>query len=62
MNSIWQQSRGAETAIQRNMTNARKLWHDLGVIVIHPSTIENDWTRQALVNEANKQYGRRPVE
>jgi hypothetical protein len=28
--------------------------------VLWPDDIRDDWTRQALINEANRLYGRRP--
>jgi hypothetical protein len=31
-----------------------------GVIMLRPEEIRDDWTRQALINEANRLYGRRP--
>jgi hypothetical protein len=31
-----------------------------GVVVLRPDDVRDDWTRQALVNEANRLYGRRP--
>lgn len=46
-------------ALARNHATRARLWHDLGVIVIHPDQIENDWTRQALVNEANRLFGKK---
>ena len=30
-----------------------------GIVVIRPGDIRDDWTRQALVNEATRLYGRR---
>jgi hypothetical protein len=35
----------------------RAAWRSQGVVVLRP---EDVWTRQALVNEANRLYGRRP--
>jgi hypothetical protein len=31
-----------------------------GVVVLRPEDVRDDWTRQALINEANRLYGRRP--
>jgi hypothetical protein len=28
--------------------------------VLRPEDVRDDWTRQALINEANRLYGRRP--
>jgi hypothetical protein len=38
----------------------RAAWHTQGVIMLRPEDVRYDWTRQALVNEANRLYGRRP--
>jgi hypothetical protein len=35
-------------------------WRHQGVVVLRPEDVRDDWTRQALVNEANRLYGRRP--
>ena len=37
----------------------RAAWRHQGVIMLRPEEIRDDWTRQALVNEANRLYGRR---
>ena len=47
---------GAE-AERRNTDACRRAWHDFGLVVLNPAEIEDDWTRQAVVNEANKRYG-----
>ena len=38
----------------------RAAWRHQGVVVLRPEDIRDDWTRQALINEANRLYGRRP--
>jgi hypothetical protein len=38
----------------------RAAWRTQGVVVLRPEDVRDDWTRQALVNEANRLYGRRP--
>jgi hypothetical protein len=38
----------------------RAAWRHQGVVVLRPEDVRDDWTRQALVNEANRLYGRRP--
>ena len=38
----------------------RAAWRSQGVVVVRPEDIRDDWTRQALVNEANRLYGGRP--
>lgn len=32
-------------------------WKKQGVIVIHPTDIKDDWTRRAVVNEAERLFG-----
>ena len=38
----------------------RAAWRTQGVVVLRPEEVRDDWTRQALINEANRLYGRRP--
>jgi hypothetical protein len=38
----------------------RAAWRHQGVAVLRPEDVRDDWTRQALINEANRLYGRRP--
>jgi hypothetical protein len=38
----------------------RAAWRSQGVVVLRPEDASDEWTRQALVNEANRLYGRRP--
>jgi hypothetical protein len=38
----------------------RAAWRTQGVVVLRPEDARDDWTRQALVNEANRLYGRQP--
>ena len=40
----------------------RAAWRQQGVVVLRPEDICDDRTRQALINEANRLYGRRPVD
>lgn len=35
----------------------RAVWRKQGIIVIRPDDVSDDWVRQAMVNEAKKQYG-----
>jgi hypothetical protein len=37
----------------------RAAWRHQGVVVLRPEEVRDDWTRQALINEANRLYGRR---
>lgn len=39
----------------------RAAWRKQGVVVIRPADVQDDWTRQALINEATRLYGRREV-
>ena len=34
-------------------------WRYQGVVVLRPDEVRDDWTRQALINEANRLYGHR---
>ena len=38
----------------------RAVWRRQGVVVLRPEEVRDDWTRQALINEANRLYGQRP--
>jgi hypothetical protein len=38
----------------------RAAWRQQGVIMLRPDDVRDDRTRQALINEANRLYGRRP--
>lgn len=49
---------GAE-AKQRNHDACAEAWHKHGLAVIDPDQVRDDWTRQAIINEANRQYGKR---
>ena len=37
----------------------RAAWSKQGVIMLRPEEVRDDWTRQALINEAERLYGRR---
>ena len=39
----------------------RAAWRKQGIVVIRPTAIRYEWTRQALVNEATRLYGQREV-
>jgi hypothetical protein len=36
----------------------RAVWRTQGVVVLRPEDVRDDWTRQALINEAIRLYGR----
>jgi hypothetical protein len=38
----------------------RTVWRQQGVVVLRPEEVRDDWTRQVLINEANRLYGPRP--
>jgi hypothetical protein len=38
----------------------RAAWRQQGLVVLRPEDVRDDWIRQALVDEANRLYGRRP--
>jgi hypothetical protein len=48
-----------EEARRRNREAYAKAWHQRGLVVIDPADVLDDWTRQAIENEANRQYGQR---
>ena len=37
----------------------RAAWRQQGVVVLRPDDVRDDWTRQALINEATRLYGQR---
>jgi hypothetical protein len=37
----------------------RAAWRKQAVIMLRPEEVRDDWTRQALINEANRLYRRR---
>lgn len=37
----------------------RRAWHELGLAVIDPADVTDEWVRQAIVNEATRKFGRR---
>jgi hypothetical protein len=39
----------------------RAAWRKQGIVVVRLADVRDDWTRQALVNEATRLYGRREV-
>ena len=39
----------------------RAAWRRQGIVVIRPADVHDDWTRQALVNEATRLYGQREI-
>jgi hypothetical protein len=39
----------------------RAAWRRQGIVVIRPADVRDEWTRQALVNEATRIYGSREV-
>lgn len=42
-------------------TLAEQVWRQRGLALIDPLLINDDFARQALINEANRLYGRRAV-
>ena len=63
VSSIYSQAHGdlptPSEAETRNREAYKRAWHSLGLIILKPDSVLDDWTRQAFVNEANKQYGER---
>lgn len=39
----------------------RAAWRKQGIVVIRLTDVRDDWTRQAVVNEATRLYGRREI-
>jgi hypothetical protein len=39
----------------------RAAWRHQGIVVIRLADVRDDWTRQALINEATRLYGKREV-
>jgi len=39
----------------------RAAWRRQGIVVIRPVDVRDQWTRQAIENEANRLYGRREM-
>ena len=39
----------------------RAAWRKQGILVIRPADIRDEWTRQALINEATRLYGQREI-
>lgn len=37
----------------------KRIWHALGIATIDPADVNCDFTRQAIINECNRQYGHR---
>lgn len=48
-----------QEAERRNLAARATAWHRHGLLVIDPEDVSDEWLRQALLNEANKRYGRR---
>jgi len=49
----------SETTPEELRLMRRAAWQKQGIIVLDPSEVRDDWTRQAVINEANRLYGRR---
>ena len=53
-------SAGAHCATDDDLLAMRRAaWRKQGVIMLRPEEVRDDWTRQILINEANRLYGRR---
>jgi hypothetical protein len=46
---------------QELLAMRRAAWRRQGIVVIRLADVRDEWTRQALVNEATRLYGRREV-
>ena len=47
-------------AEERNRAARRRAWQERGLAVLDPAAIGDDWLRQAVENEAERLFGRRP--
>ena len=48
------------TPTEKDLRSMRRAaWRKQGVVVLRPQDVKDDWIRQALINEANRLYGRR---
>lgn len=50
--------RGVE-AERRNREAMQELWRRRGIAALDPEDIRDEWLRQAVINEATRQFGRR---
>ncbi len=48
-----------EEAQRRNRLAREAVWHGLGLAVLDPEDIADEWLRQAVINETQRLYGRR---
>ena len=48
-----------QDADDRNRAARRQAWRSHGLAVLDPEDIRDDWLRQAVINETDRQYGRR---
>lgn len=45
---------------ERRNLDARKIaWQRFGLLVIDPADVDDDWLRQAIMNEGNRRFGKR---
>jgi hypothetical protein len=47
------------TSLEEIQDLRRAAWHQQGIAVLDPDQIHDAWSRQAVVNEANRLFGRR---
>jgi hypothetical protein len=56
---------GAQDEVPKAIADAqtedvkKRIWNELGWVVIDPADVDDDWLRQALFNEGHKRYGKR---
>lgn len=48
-----------DEAQRRKRAAYAEAWHRHGLVVIEPDSVNDDLIRQAVINEANRQYGQR---
>ena len=62
ISSIYQRGQSDRDEAQEacdKLAYRKRVWLTHGVAVLDPEAITDDWTRQAMINEANKLYGQR---
>lgn len=58
--SLGEPERPSAHEVEERANNARRLiWKQAGLAVFDPEDIRDEWFRQAVINEAEKLYGRR---
>lgn len=61
VNRIYSRGKAADARQpeERNRQACADLWHHYGIAALCPAELTDDWLRQGIINEANRQYGER---